>query len=277
MQIAFWSPNHGQTGTTTATMVYGAMTAMLNNYKVLLAHSQFERSTMERCLLRDSDLASDDLTYFRDHGMGALRRLAKNGRLTSGMVSDYTTSLLANRNLDLLEGINGKEHAITSEETDLLRRIYKVAKEEYDLVFLDIHSGMKQTLTRGLIEDSDIVVVCLNQNLQLIQRFLDNEEEQSILQDKKVIYHFARYDGDSRYRLKNLAKLYKFKAVITLPYYTGFMDACNQQMALEFLSRHIEVKSRGHSYDFIQAIKTGIQALMTEIESIEEEVYRNHG
>lgn len=277
MQVAFWSPNHGQTGTTTATMAYGCEIAMTSGYKVLLAHSQFQRSTMEQCLIKTTNAEEDPMTFFRDHGMSALRRLAKNGRLSQDMIKDYTTSLLSGMNLDLLEGVSGDNHPLTSEETELLRRIYRVARQAYDMIFVDIHSGMNMDLTQCLIEDSDLVVVCLNQNTQVIEQFMKNKNEQAMLKGKKLVYHIARYDKNSKYRLKNLKRLYKWTEAIGLPYCTGFMDACNQHLTLDFLLRHHEAKTKDSTYEFIKALKDGSQSLVSLLELLEQEVYEQYG
>lgn len=277
MQIAFWSPYHGQTGTTTAAVAYGVMTALLNNYKVLLAHSQFERSTMERCLVRSTHETSEVTAAFRDHGMEALRRLARNGRLTDGMIRDYTTGLLPEMNLDLLEGTVGHEHVMAEEEIKVLRRIYRTANMEYDLVFVDVHSGMKRELTRSLLEESDVVVVCLNQNVHLIDHYMGDAESQTILAGKQIITNMGFYDHSSRFRQRNIMKHYGFDQMITLPYHTEYRDACNGHLALDYLMRHFEATKKDSAYEFVNALKHGVSILMEEIEKPEQEVLKAHG
>ncbi len=276
MQIAFWSPNHGQTGTTTAALTYASLIALRHNFKILITHSQFERSTLEQCLVKKNHLRQEELAYFNDHGLGGLRRLVKNGRLSRGMVSDYTTSLLANKNLDLLEGVYENKNYNSDEETGLLRRIFEMASEDYDMVFVDIHSGMKMELTRHLLNDSDIVVVCLNQNIQLIERFLANEEEQAILADKRIIYNFGKYDSDSKFNIKNIKRLYKLKDVMTLPYHTPYLDACNQSQSLDYLMRNLETKPKDKHHQFMKTIVAGSDQLMALTEVMEREVLKQH-
>lgn len=273
MQIAFWSPNHGQTGTTTAAITYASLIALSNNFKVLLTHSQFERSTLERCLVKESHFEQDDHSYFNDQGLGALRRLVKNGRLSKGMVSDYTTSLLANMNLDLLEGIYEASNYTSDEETTLLRKIFDLANEDYDMVFVDVHSGLNIELTRNLIADSDVVVVCLNQNVQLIERFLGDEAATSMLKDKKCMVNIGLYDPASKYNVKNIERLYGLKDVICIPYHTQILDAGNMHQSLDYIMRNLEVKPKDRAYAFMKMVTLGSQKLMAATEALEQEVF----
>lgn len=276
MQIAFWSPNHGQTGTTTAALTFASMLAVTHNFKVLLTHSQFERSTLEQCLIKTNHLRNEELAFFSDHGLSALRRLAKNGRLNNGMISDYTTSLLPNKNLDLLEGVLDGAGIDSEEEAILLRKIFGMANSDYDLVFVDIHSGLNMKLSRELIEDSDIVVVCLNQNTLLIDRFMENEAKQQVLEGKRIVYNIGFYDPTSKYTLKNLKRMYAMNNTIIVPRHTPLMDAGNASQSLDYILRMIDVSQKDKNYPFVKTLKEGCEKLMAMTDAIEQEVFEKH-
>jgi len=274
MQIAFWSPNHGQTGTTTAAMTYAAYMALTNNFKVLVAHSQMYHSTLEACLIEPKKKAEEEWRYFKDHGLSALRRLVKSGRLLSGIISDYTTSLLPNMSLDLLEGSNEIKSYSDEEETAILRHIFLMADSDYDMVFLDVHSGMNYDLTKKILEDSDIIIVCLNQNRQLIERFL--KEESALLAGKQCVYHLGFYDEESKYSLKNLQRKYQLETVMALPYHTPYLDACNNHQALDYLMRHLTVKPKHPAYFFMKTIEESMEKLMERTRVMDQEVFDQH-
>ncbi len=265
MEVAFWSPNHGQTGTTTTTLTMASMIAVTNNYKVLLGHSHFERSTLERCLIQADRSSQEDRLTFSDNGLDALRRLAKNGRLIPEMVSDYTTSLLAANRLDLLQGIDGFNSDLEVEEIHLLRKIFASAKSVYDLVMIDVHSGMNKALTRQLLEDADVVVICLNQNMWLLEDYFGNEENLAMFAGKKVIYHLSSYHSDSKYTLKNIKRLFNIDCIIGTPYSPELMDACNNGTALDFFMRHIGSGKKDRFCPLINHLTQNVETFLGEM------------
>ena len=271
MEVAFWSPYHGQTGTTTTALTLASMVAMTNNYKVLLGHSHFQRSTLEKCLMQQRQL-SEDLLSFNDQGLNALRRLAKNGRLVPEKVSDYTTPLLANNRLDLLQGIDGFNGNEISEEIQLLRRIFARADGAYDLVMVDVHSGLNQSLTRKILEDADVVVVCLNQNIWLLEEYFGHSEEGAMLTDKRIIYHISSYHKDSKYTLKNLKRRFNIETLIATPYSPELMDACSNGAGLDFYMRHIGGGKNDRFYPFMKELRQSVDRFLEALNQVGEGV-----
>ena len=272
MEVAFWSPNHGQTGTTTSTLTMASMIAMTNNYKVLLGHSHFERSTLEHCLIQKRQSVQEGLFSFSDNGLDALRRLAKNGRLIPEMVSDYTTPLLAGNRLDLLQGIAGFNNDDAAEEIHLIHKIFVSAKSAYDIVMIDVHSGLNQALTRKILEDAEVVVVCLNQNHWLLEDYFSSDEDKAMFAGKKMIYHISSYNDESKYTLRNIKKMYNLDCVICTPYSPELMDACNNGAALDFFMRHINSNKKDRFYPFMKVLGDSVDTFLGKMTQIKEEV-----
>lgn len=270
MFIAFWSPYHGQTGTTTTALAMASMTAMVNNYKVLLGHSHFQRSTLERCLIPKRQENDEGISEFSDNGLDALRRLAKNGRLLPEKVSDYTTPLLAGNRLDLLQGLEDTNDMDSKEEINILRRIFSRSKAVYDLVMIDVHSGSSQQLTRMLLEDADVVVVCLNQNRWLLEDYFNNESNGELLAGKRVIHHISSYNRNSKYTVRNIRKLYGLDRVIATPYSSDLMDACNSGKVLDFFMRHLGSTGKDRFYPMMKLLSESMETLLGSIGQIEE-------
>ena len=265
MVIAFWSPNHGQTATTTTALTYASMTAVTNNYKVLLGHTHLSRSTLERCLIPKRAGRQDDLIAFNDTGMDALRRLAKNGRLFPEKVSNYTTPLLAGNRLDLLQGLAPNQNIDTQEESSVLRRIFTGAASAYDLVIIDVHSGSDKELTQMLLQDADVVVVCLNQNIWLLEDYFDNVDNHGIFPGKKVFYHLSSYTRESKYTMKNIGRLYGIENLIATPYCPELMDACSCGNALEFFMRHGDCGKKDRFYPVMKLVRESTEKFLSTL------------
>jgi cellulose biosynthesis protein BcsQ len=272
MLISFWSPNHGQTGTTSTTIAMATIIALVHNFKILVAHSLYERSTLERCYIKNRTHIQEDLLEINDNGLDALKRLARNGRLTPDMISNYTTSLLTNRRLDLLQGVDEHQLLKASEDTTLLRQIFNSAKQAYDLVFIDVHSGLSKALTHHIIEDSDLVIVCLNQNMNLLEDYTKEPAYKVLLQNKIVIHSVGLYNGESKYTMKNIKKRYGFDHVMNFPYNIGFQDACNNSQILDFFMRHTSRNPKGRHFKTMEALFKGAELMIELLENKPQEV-----
>ncbi len=269
MVAAFWSPNHGQTGTTTSALTLASMVALTGQYTVLLTHSHLGQSTLERCMMPRKPGGNDTDQRVMDNGMDALRRLARNGRLMPEKISDYTTPLLADNQLDLLRGTQSGMAFQEEEEACLFQEVFKGAKEAYDLLIVDVHSGTGQQLTPMLLDGADLVVVCLNQNRWLMDDFFSNDDYKDVLNNKKVIYHIAAYDDNSKYTLKNIKRLYGLEMIIGTPYSPDLRDACNNGLALDFLMRHHEVQRKDRYYPLMKQIRQSTQVFLDTLKMME--------
>lgn len=261
MQIAFWSTVHGQTATTSSALAIGTITAINNNYKTLIAHSHLTNSTLEKCFLTDRELNVDGIFDFSDSGIDALSRLAKNKRLTPDIVSNYTVSLLQNSRLDLLTGTVREEKEIYKEE-NTLTDIFECAKQYYDLIFIDVHSGLDSEVSKLILNSSDLIVICLNQNRHIIENYINKEKENPIINNKKTIINLGMYDSNLKYSKNNIKKKYKLSPIINIPYNSQFKEECNNSTVLDFLLRNIDVKKSSPNYKFMNELEKGSNILL---------------
>lgn len=273
MLIAFWSPYHGQTGTTSATISLGITMAMTANHKVLLGHTHYERSTMERCLL--PPIPGQDVSVLEEenHGLYGLKRLIKHGRLAPEAISNYTTPLLKERRLDLLMGAKARLEVHGDEEALWLHQIFMNASLAYDLVMVDVHSGMNQGLGRHVLESADLIVVCLNQNKWLLEDYFSNRLYKEFIEDPRVIYHIGAMAKGAHLSLKNIRKNYSIDKVVGVPFDLGFMESANEGRVLEYLLRHNTVSKKQETYPYIQSLKGGSDLILRRLDQLSEGVF----
>jgi MinD-like ATPase involved in chromosome partitioning or flagellar assembly len=266
MQIAFWSTVHGQTATTSSALAIATMTAINNNYKTLIAHTHIQNSTLEKCFLSHRELNKDGIFDFSDNGIDALCRLAKHGRLTPDIISNYTVSLLQNSRLDLLAGTIKEDKELFEKEESTLRKIFACSNSYYDLIFVDVHSGLNSNFSNLILDSSDLIVVCLNQNRFVIEDYIREIQNKEVFKDKKILINLGMYDNDSKNRVNNILRKYKFKNIITVPYNTQFKDECNNSTVLDFLIRNIRTKKDTPNYTFIKELQKSVETLLKELE-----------
>jgi len=195
-------------------------------------------------------------------GVDALVRLYRNGRLRPEMIPDYTWSLMKDHGLDLLFGSKKREN-VRLDDQNLLMDIFQYARESYDVVILDLNSGLEGLSSRKLLEASDIVVYCLSQNRSLLEDFRRTMDENPIFKEKRSAFVISRYEPSSSMTLGNLSREYGLdkKSVFAIPYHAGFMDACNSGRVFDFIAYCLQAR-KGADYILSQAYSGLIDYMM---------------
>ncbi len=237
MLVVFWSPNHGQTGTTTTAINHSIVAALNTGKKVLLGHGDFKRSTLERCLLAKE---IEDDSIYSDQGLNALRKLARNGRLSPNMIKDYTTPILSKSRLDLMQGSDIEN--IDSKDLDILHKIFLYSKDIYDYTFVDLHSGIMNDFTRKMLESADSIIVCLNQNLWLNEDFFEGDDYNSFLKDKNLIFHINNYNKKSKVNIKSFKRMFKVEDIVCTNHYDEIVESQNAGAVVDYFIKEYSSK-----------------------------------
>lgn len=237
MLISFWSNMHGQGATSAATAVFASYMAQKTAYKTLVAHNHIEHSALEGYFFKPSGQAGLNFTGLSNQGLDALIRLMRNGKLRPDTISDYTYSYLKDHRLDILMGTE-KKQAFGSEDWETFMSILDLSRKFYDFVILDLHSGLKSGCSRELLERSDIVVFCINQNRLLLDDLKSCFESFPFLKAKKAAYVISRYEKASSMSKGNLARRYGINKniIFEIPEDSIFMDALNSGRVFEFVA-----------------------------------------
>ncbi|MFD1736224.1 hypothetical protein ACFSCX_06555 [Bacillus salitolerans] len=245
--VSFWSPTNGQATTSNLILVASLLSAEYE-LKTMMTQTHAQ-STLESAFLTSSQGSMVD---FSDSGIDALERLARSNRLTHDKVANYTKSVLTNR-LDLLAGTS-KPNFVKSESIhDVLETIIEAAKRYYDLLLIDVNNGTDHELASKVLQKSDLVIVNLTQNVNVLDQFFSKDIEQ--LQDKKMLLVLSNYDVDSRYSEKNIRRRYHCKSpILTVPYNTDYRDAFNDKKVLEYFLRARKQKAANNHF-FVNEVR----------------------
>lgn len=263
--IVSWSTVHGQSGTTANTVALSSMFALDHPYRSLLTHTQLTFSTLE-FLYAQGKRALD----FDDVGMEALERLVISKLIKPDAISDYTDTIYKNR-LDLLFG-KKERNEDEAKKDHIIRTILDAAKEFYDVLWVDAHSGNFRKTTKSLIEEADLVLVNLPQNRYVIDRFFSGEDFPAELKNKDYIVLISMYDENISYSLRNIKRSHKVKVpIFGVPYCKNFKDATNLQSVSEFFYRSLQVKKGDDSFAFIRNLREINNFILKKFEFTEYE------
>ena len=132
--------------------------------------THFNHNNLEAPLIGCNSYSTANSEFFRDVGLGALIRNFKASRLNKDILENCCISLFANR-ISLLPGTSKSNRESFENEMDILAiKLLREIEEYYDYVFLDVCSG-KHPLSLKLIEESDLTIINLSQNMEIVSSF----------------------------------------------------------------------------------------------------------
>lgn len=237
--ISFWNPTgEGQTGTTaTMVAVANSIATRYPKYKMLLTQTHFSNMKMEASYFNMDKLASkgnlDDIT---DTGVDALERLLRSNKISPESIQIY--SKLKGTSIEVLYGSFKNDNDSFGRVLETIPFMLDYAVQCYDLVLVDLTKGTSVKEVNDILQKSDLIVVTMNQDKEILKNMLKQFNSLKILQEKTVIPVFARYDRYLAYNARNILRTYDFKfdkkEPYVIPYNSQYFDACNDGKSLEF-------------------------------------------
>ncbi|ANF95716.1 hypothetical protein [Paenibacillus bovis] len=251
--IAFWSPCHGQTGSSSNMVATAAMMAMDYVSHTLAAHTHYGMAMVENAFLRNQRGAGSGSAGYSVQGIDSLETLARSKQLSASVIKDYAVPVFSG-SLDVLAGTQKPEEDLFLKMHEVTDSICQAARSAYDLTMIDTTSGSRNVLTNAVLEAADMVVVSLNQNMALLREFFDHPP--AVLDGKPFIIVLGQYDAGSRLTLTNIRRLFKTRIpMFAVPHNSSYLDACNEQKVVEFFLKRKHIQAAQPDYAFMQEIR----------------------
>lgn len=185
--ISFWSEGDREAGKTASLAAIATQISIDNTYKTLIFNAEYNDSSLEECFWppkkpRKEAFMLGNRADLATGTTGVAKAILSNK--TSPEIIKYYTKTIYKDRLELLT-----EDNITQEDYQNQRRTYKeiakIANRYYNLVLVDISGSPEESITRSILEESDIVVVNLPQNIKKINEYLELKEQIRFLIRKK--------------------------------------------------------------------------------------------
>lgn len=262
MKIIFWSPMHGQAGTTSNILAAALLTGINFRKKAVLTQTQFQFNNLEAPIVGANPYHEESKDYFREVGLDTLIRCFKAAKLDLETIANCCIAI-ENSNILLLPGTTKTIRESFEYEMEMvISNLLQEMEALCGIVFLDICSG-GNSLSKKLLEEADLIVVNLNQNVGTIDLFFNQYEN---IMQKKVFYLFGRYDCNSKYNLNNLRRKYHkylhVKNTGVIPYDSGFMDAQADGKVVEFIRSNLNDTKKDHHNYFMKKAKKATEKIL---------------
>lgn len=241
--ITFWNNNTGKIGQTHSAAAIATHMAVEHNYKILLVSTRYnDEATMQGFGFKKIEAQTVNLitnkknTMDLESGLEGMSKLALSSRLTADMVPNYTRMILKKR-LEILSGPTDREN----EKIDYnkiygtCKTIINIARQYYDMVFVDLNNGLEDETTKELLKMSNIIILNVEQKPSEFTEMVKLRNELEFLNQKNTMFLMNRYDRSSKYSSKNVSReLAEKKEILTVPYNHLFAEAMQEGTTAEF-------------------------------------------
>lgn len=267
-KVTFWSMDKAMAGNTHAILAVSTLMGITHKVTSILLQTNFNSKKVESSYTPYDELVASGTFESSNIGISALSRLITSNKLTPDFIQNYAKPVLKNR-LDVLYGINSNDIEMYNQIMQSLTYLIRKADEIYDLVFLDLPKGKKESIN-NVLSDSDVVICVLNQDIVKLTEFFKKVENDEILKEKQKIYVLADYDDKSKYTAYNIASRFKVKEPIyTVPHNAIFSDACNDGNIIDFFYKNLNADKSDYNGKLINSASEIVQKIL-DITKIKE-------
>ena len=269
--ISFWSEGDREAGKTASLAAIATQISIDNTYKTLIFNAEYNDSSLEECFWppkkpRKEAFMLGNRADLATGTTGVAKAILSNK--TSPEIIKYYTKTIYKDRLELLT-----EDNITQEDYQNQRRTYKeiakIANRYYNLVLVDISGSPEESITRSILEESDIVVVNLPQNIKKINEYLEFKRTNKVFNTEKTIVLIGRCDKNSKYNAKNLSRQTNIRDLYPVPYNTQFLEAINEGKITEFFTKF---RGRIHPDEntyFLEEVKKNSERILEKLKELQ--------
>ena len=270
--ITFWNDGKAETGQSMTIAAVATTLAIDYDYRILMINTKYNDPSLERAFESkntvNSMFAKGKMDL--DTGISGIAKAIMSNKTSPEIITNYTKIIL--KNLELLT-----EKKITKEEFEryiqYLKDIIKLANRYFDIVLVDLEGSIESQEVKQILEMSTVRVVTLAQNLNRIDDFVEQRDKEQILREPNKIISIGKYDGKSKYSVKNVSKYIREKNVFGIPYNTMFsMDAPEGKVA-DYLIRFRRVNQTNVNAEFVNSIRRETQEIIKMIKETQRKIY----
>lgn len=253
MKIAFWSPVHGQAKISSNICAIAIASSIMNDgSNNIITESDGHSKSLRVALTGKSDFSKKVIVD--NIGMTAVINFTYTASLNDMALNSCSINLMSS--LSYIPGISNTQKKLYKNYDDKLKISINKMDTLCDNLFVDV-GAFRNELTLDITRNADIIVVCLPQNVNLINKFFKGFSSYG-LDSKKIVYVIGAYDDCSSYSIKNIMRMYdeiNRHNFGVIPYNIEFSDAFNDGNVVEFIRKNYSCSKNDDNYFFISSVK----------------------
>lgn len=276
--VTFWNDNTGKIGQTHSAMAIASYMGTEHNYKTLLMTTRYDdqialkafgyEGTAKTVGLVTGNKQSMDL----ESGLEGMEKLVLAKRLSPDMVPNYTKIIYKNR-LEVVTAPKKRDDLDFNRLYNSCKDILMIARQHYDIVFVDLNNGLENETTKEILKMSNIIILNMEQKPSEMQKIYELKQNKELFDAKKIMYLINNYDRKSKYSSKNISReMGEKKEIMTVPYANLFVEAVQEGTAAEFflntrIKRLDDVEDR--TAFFIRELKRDTDAIVYKMQELQ--------
>ncbi len=260
MIVLFSGVAHGQSGTTSNSLLFALASALKYRLKVLLVSTQSESLQLTDYLLgRQSDSQLSTATT------GDLMRLASSGLLKAEAITNYSIPILKHSLLDVLVETN---LTAKREQLPIFLNILQLAESSYDLIIVDSSNFLYSELDSRFIELADALILTGSQNLAVLNKLKIELAKATTPANTYVC--LGKYQNQLKFKSKQVSKFLGCDKLLTVAYEAKLIDVMNDGCLLDYFGRYFFAEKMTKSNALIKSVLKSSQLLLQNLELIKE-------
>ncbi len=259
MQIAIWSDPNITVGTSTITAALSTVIAARYGYKTLMCTTMTnDLSMLSYCSGVYGQEIEGEEGIVGESDMDRLLRLIQHGKLAPSDIPNYCYSLLSHSNLDML-GSYRRYDADQSYQVTFRYLLYQ-ARQCYELIMMDLDRQLSCELTKGILEESDGLIVVLPPNEVRQKQILAQLDHwyQNKAMKNDISFIVNSVPPDMSIRKKDLAKRckkYTTHPITYVPLHTPVTEQANDHHLVDYILRQSHDHRRKGENVFLDAME----------------------
>lgn len=274
--VAFWSEEEKETGQTMSMVALSTFMAIERSYRILNISTSFKDDTLEASyfdLDRQTNLLKSISTNASqiglESGIEGLVKIINSNKTSNNIISSYAKVVFNNR-LDVLCAAKTSDYEEYLQICQTYPEILQIARNDYDIVFIDISKKMPEEQRNRILEMSDVIIVNITQRLQTIESFMKLREENPFFKKNNIILNIGRYDKFSKYNVKNVTRYVKErKDINAIPYNTLFFEVCSEGQVAEYFLRLRKIDTEDRNYALMEELTRFSKDLIYKIQELQ--------
>lgn len=240
--VTFWSEDEKVTSQTTSLIASAVQMGIERNLKILIVDASFKGEMMKKAFMQDEsntdlikkiNMGKVDISA----GIEGLLAAVSSNKISPETVKSYSTPILVGR-VDIIYGLKTIDKKMFENALMPMLEMVKIADMYYDLIFIDLQKGLRNSLAiNEILKASELVIYTMEQKLEQINRFIELwGKDEALLNKNRVIPLLTREDSFSKYNCDNIARKIGMKpGMPSIVYNTLLMEAMQEGKLVNLL------------------------------------------
>ena len=275
--VTFRSNELKETGQTLSLVATAAQMAIEHSYKILIVSTNFKDQTLENCFW-ELDRLNKPIINEKGHaavgvdsGIEGLIKVLASNKTSTEIVRNYAKTVLRDR-LDILLSPVTEDYQEYTQLCNNYPEVLRMADRYYDLVFVDLSSRMHAQESQDIINISDVIMINLTQRLKNINDLMELRANDEFYKRKNIMMLLGRYDGHSKYNVKNVSRYMKEKQILSIPYNTLFFEACSEGKVIDFFLKLKNIDENDRNHNFVSEANRVDDAIIFKLQELQMKI-----